>query len=256
MDVFPANSWFQHWQAKPQARVRLFCFPYAGGGASIFRTWAEHLPPEIAVCPVQLPGRESRLLEEAHPEISSLVDELAQALLPYLDLPYAFFGHSMGALIGFELTRYLCRKNYSPGPLHLFVSAHRAPQILDPDQPTHNLPEPAFIEELRRLKGTPEEIMADTELLHLVLPLLRADFALCETYHYVPERPLSCPITALGGLQDEEVPRNMLAAWKVQTRKAFKLRFFAGDHFFLHKERAALLHVLALDLLNDLQAAD
>lgn len=244
------NLWLQYWRPSRRARLRLFCFPYAGGGASIFRTWSELLPPEIEVYPVQLPGRESRLHETAFSELLSLISPLAQALLPYLDMPYAFFGHSMGSLISFELARYLRRERHHPGPIHVFVSGHRAPQLPDPDPPTHHLPEPEFIEELRRLRGTPEEVLQSAELLHLMLPLLRADFALCETYLYHPEKPLTCPITAFGGLQDDEVPRETLAAWREQTCNSFKLRFFVGDHFFLHKEQLSLLQALSLDLLG------
>ena len=144
-------------------------------------------------------------------------------------MPYAFFGHSMGSLISFELVRYLRREGHDPGPVRLFVSGHRAPQLPDPDPPTHHLAEPEFIEELRRLKGTPEEVLQNAELLRLMLPLLRADFALCETYIYRPEKPLTCPITAFGGLQDDEVPRETLAAWHEQTYNSFKLRFFVGE---------------------------
>src|SRR6266480_2306887 len=191
-----ASSWFQHWQRKPQARIRLFCFPYAGGGASLFRTWSEHLPEDIEVCPVQLPGREDRLLERPFSDLPSLVDALAPALLPYLDMPYAFFGHSMGSLISFELARYLRQMEYSHMPVHLFVSGHSAPQIPDPNPPSYHLPEPEFIEELRHLRGTSEELLQNAEFLQLLIPLLRADFALCETYKYIHDKPLPFAISA------------------------------------------------------------
>jgi medium-chain acyl-[acyl-carrier-protein] hydrolase len=243
------EPWIQYWQRRPKARVRLFCFPYAGGGASIFRNWSKHLPAEIEVCPVQLPGRESRLSDAPFSQIYPLVDSLAAALLPYLDVPYALFGHSMGSIISFEFARYLQRIEHQ-NPLHLFVSGHRAPQLPDPDPPMHHLPEPEFIEELRRLQGTPEEVLRNKELLRLLLPLLRADFSLCEMYLYQQEKPLSCPVTAFGGLQDEDVSRDSLALWREQTRGAFKLRFFMGGHFFLEKEQASLLSVLSQTLLS------
>ncbi|MFL5654926.1 MAG: thioesterase II family protein [Ktedonobacteraceae bacterium] len=243
------DPWIQFWQPKLQARLRLFCFPYAGGGASIFRTWSEILPPQIEVCPVQLPGRESRLLEAPFSHLFSLIEPLTQALLPYLDMPCAFFGHSMGALISFELVRYL-RRQHGLSPVHLLVSARRAPQLIAPDPPIHHLPEPQFVEELRRLKGTPEEVLQTTELLQLLIPFLRADFALCETYLYTPGEALTCPVSVFGGLQDEEVSRDMLTAWREQTRGSFKLRLFVGDHFFLHAARASLLQALLQDLFN------
>lgn len=247
------HLWFQHWQRKPQTLVRLFCFPYAGGGASIFHQWAENFPSEIEVCPVQLPGRENRLLEQPFTQFPPLVSCLAQVLRPYLDTPYAFFGHSMGALISFELARYLRREGQAGNLVHLFVSGHRAPQEPDQDPPTYHLPEPEFLEELRRLKGTPEEVLQNPELLHLLLPLLRADFSLCETYCYIYERPLSCPISAFGGLQDAEVPTATVPSWQKQTGGSFRLRFFAGDHFFLHREQAALIHAISLDLFKHLK---
>ncbi len=252
------TSWFQYWQRKPQARVRLFCFPYAGGGASIFRTWSEHLPPDIEVCPVQLPGRENRLLEIPFSTMPFLIDALGPALLPYLDMPYAFFGHSMGSLISFEVARYLRRIEYSHLPVSLFVSGHCAPQLPDADPPTYNLPEPAFVEALRSLKGTPEEILQNAEFLQLLLPLLRADFALCETYHYIHGTPLPIPISAFGGLQDPTVPHDGISAWHVQTSQPkktnnFRLRFFEGEHFFLHKQQVALLQALSEDLIDALE---
>ncbi|MCI0529785.1 MAG: thioesterase domain-containing protein, partial [Nitrospira sp.] len=179
--------------------------------------------------------------------LSPLVQVIAQALFPYLDKPFAFFGHSMGALVSFELTRHL-RRQYRLGPVHLFVSGHHAPQIPDPDPPVHTLPEPAFLEELSRLNGTPKEVLEHTELMHLMLPTLRADFAVCETYTYTTEPPLDCPISAYGGLQDLEVSRDSLEAWQVQTRTSFSLRMFPGDHFFLHTAQPLLLRVLSWEL--------
>ena len=243
------SPWLRSWQRQPHARIRLFCFPYAGGGASLFHTWPQCLPREIEVCPIQLPGREERLADTPFSTMPSLLEALAPLLQPYLeDMPYAFFGHSMGSLISFELARYFSRTQ-SFQPAHLFVSGHRAPQIPDPDPPTHNLPEPEFLEELRRLQGTPEEVLHNEELLHVLLPLLRADFALCETYSYTHEKPLTCPLSAFSGLQDADVSREDIQAWHEQTRGPFKMRFFRGDHFFLHKEQRNLLHALTLDLL-------
>jgi len=246
------EAWIPYWTQKPQARVRLFCFPYAGGGATIFRTWSENLPQEIEVCPIQLPGRESRLLEPAVSSWSTLIALLAEALEPLLDMPYAFFGHSMGTLISFELARHLRRTGNHAMPLRLFMSAHRAPQLPDPDPPTYHLPETEFIEELRRLQGTPEEILQHEEILRLLIPLLRADFCLCETYAYQQESPLACPITAFGSLQDAEVTRESVMAWKAQTSRAFKVRFFAGDHFFVNTAQHSLWQMLARDLIEDL----
>lgn len=242
------NAWVTCPKPNPKACLRLFCFPYAGGGAAIFRTWPDYLPPNIEVCPIQLPGRESRLRELPFTRIDLLVQALVPVLHPYLNIPFAFFGHSMGALVSFELTRQLCMRS-DRSPVHLLVSGHRAPQIPDLDLPLHQLPEFAFVKELRRLNGTPESVLQNPELMQLVLPILRADFALCETYVCSKER-IDCPITAFGGLQDSKVSYDALAAWREQTNSSFTLRMFPGDHFFLQSARLPLLQAVYQDLMQ------
>ncbi len=247
------NEWLASKDLSTRAHLRLFCFPYAGGGASIFRGWQASLPREVEVCPVQLPGRENRLGEPAYASLPALIDALLPALLPFLDRPYAFYGHSMGALISFELARALQKLSAYQGPAQLFLSGCRAPHLPDISRPTHELPEKEFIEELRRLSGTPEAVLENEELLHVLLPLLRADFTLCRTYKYLQGPLLTCPIIALGGLYDKDVSRESIAAWKKETSGPFTMRFFAGDHFYLIKEQAALLHVLSQYLLSQLR---
>ena len=234
-------------RSKPQPHLRLFCFSYAGGGASIFRYWSATLPAEVEVCPVQLPGRENRLREPPFTRLSPLVLALAHALNPYMDIPFAFFGYSMGALISFELARHL-RRNHNPGLLHLFVAAHRAPQLPQSHPALHPLPDPAFLDALRRLGGTPSSVYEHEELMKLMLPMLRADFATCETYIYSTEAPLDCPITAFGGEQDTHVSTEALSAWREQTQGLFTLSILPGDHFFLHSQQQLLLQTLSQDL--------
>lgn len=241
------SPWVSCPKADVSVRLRLFCFPYAGGAASIFHAWRDVLAPEIQVCPVQLPGRQHRLAEPPFTRLAPLVQELAQVLQPYLNVPFAFFGHSMGALLGFELARQLRREKLS-APLRLFVASCRAPQLRVPQQQLHLLSDAAFIEALRRLDGTPEELLRNAELMQLVLPTLRADFALCETYTYSDEAPLRCPISAFGGWQGREISRYELEAWRCQTSSAFNLQLFPGDHFFLHSARPLLLRAIAADL--------
>ncbi len=241
------NAWATCPKPNTQAHLRLFCFPYAGGGASMFSTWSDNLPAEIEVYAIQLPGRESRLMEPPFTRLSPLVQTLAYFLYPYLQKPFAFFGHSMGSLISFELARYL-RREQGLAPMHLFVSGHRAPQIPDPNPPIHQLPETAFIEKLRKLNGTPELVIRNTELMQHVLPVLLADFAICETYVYSPEKPLTCSISALGGLQDGEASHGDLLAWRAQTQSFFTLHMLPGNHFFLHSARASLLRAISLEL--------
>jgi medium-chain acyl-[acyl-carrier-protein] hydrolase len=243
------NPWLACYRANPQAKLRLFCFANAGGGASAFRSWAASLPAAVEVCPVQLPGRESRLSDPPFVALPPLVRALAQGLRPQLDKPFAFLGHSMGALVGFELARFL-RRYYQLEPLHFFVAGRPAPQLPRTKPPIHGLPDAEFRDELRRMNGTPAAVLDHDELMQLILPALRADFTLCETYQYAPEAALACPISAFGGLQDATVSRQDLEAWRDQTTGRFVLRMFPGDHFFLHAGRALFLEVLARDLQN------
>ncbi len=238
-----ATPWITCPRPNPQAQVRLFCFPYAGGGAWSFRSWANELPAAIEVCAVELPGHGARMQEQPLSNVEDLLRSLLPALVPYLDKPFALFGHSMGGLISFEVARWL-RRDYQLSPTHLFISGRRAPQIPSSDRPIHNLPEPQLLEKLRELNGTPDTILQNQELMQLVLPILRADFAVIETYTYHPEPPLSCPITVFGGLQDSTATPESLEAWREQTSQPFIRHMFLGDHFFLHPAQAQLLALL------------
>ncbi len=233
--------------ADPQVELRLFCFPFAGAGASVYRNWQDILPKSIEVCPVQLPGREERLLEVPFTRLAPLVAELGKVLEPYLDRPFAFFGHSMGASISFELTRHLRRIN-QPLPVHLFISGRRAPQVTVTESTTYHLPDPDFIEELRRLQGTPESVLQTPELMELLMPLLRADFELCETYDYHDEQPLDCPFSVFGGLDDADVSQDSLVAWKAQTNYPMQLQMFPGDHFFIFDARQKCSQLISQQL--------
>lgn len=241
------NPWLGYYKPNAEADIRLFCFPYAGGGASSFREWAGGLPSSVDVCPVQLPGRGGRMSEKPFTRLSPLVEALAHALNPYFEMPFAFFGHSMGAVIGFELARHLRRKRL-PEPEHLFVSGRCAPQTPDIGPFDFDLPEAEFIEELRRLNGTPKEVLEHPELMQLMLPLLRADFEAIQTYNYAAEAPLDCPITAFGGTRDKDISLADLEGWREQTRSSFTLKMFDGDHFFLHTTQTALLQTLSKHL--------
>jgi medium-chain acyl-[acyl-carrier-protein] hydrolase len=243
----PAERWLAYREANPRARLRMFCFPYAGGGASAYRGWGASLPQEIEVCPVQLPGREGRLREPPFTRAEEMITAIADALTPWLDLPFVFFGHSMGGMIGFDLTRELRRRGRTL-PLHLFVSGRRAPQLPARDEPIHDLPEPEFIERLRELDGTPEEVLQHAELMKLLIPLLRADFAVNETYEYAEEPPIDIGISAFGGLGDVDVSRDDVEAWSVQTRGRFRMRMMPGGHFFLHNQKDLILESVARDL--------
>jgi medium-chain acyl-[acyl-carrier-protein] hydrolase len=240
-------SWFSSPKPNPNAQLRLFCFPYAGGDAVIYRSWPEMLPANIEISAAQLPGRGRRMREAPYTALMPLVQATSDAILPLLDRPFAFFGHSMGAMIAFELARQL-RERSSLQPVHLFVSGRRAPQIARAPRVRYDAPEPEFVEELRNLEGTPPEVFDHPELMQLMLPLLRADFSVVHTYTYTPAPPLDCPITAIGGLEDEEANREHLEAWREHTNADFKVRMLQGNHFFLNTERALLLRVIAQEL--------
>lgn len=238
------DAWVKIFKPEPRARLRLFCFAYAGGSAQNFYSWPRELPATIELCAVQLPGRGGRMGEPPFTSMPTLVEAMLPALLPYFNKPFAFFGHSMGAMISFELARQL-RRETGREPLKLFVSGQRAPQLPRASAITYNLPEPEFLEELRRLNGTPREVLEHPELMSLLLSLLRADFELVQTYDYQPGAPLNCPISAFGGAQDVDIPRSELDAWREQTTAAFSLQMFPGDHFFLHSSQAMLLQRLS-----------
>ena len=247
------NPWLANSTLRQEAKLRLFCFPYSGAGASIFRSWLSNFPAEIEVCPVRLPGREERLTESPYSSLMTLVPILANALLPDLDRPFVFFGHSMGALLAFELSRYL-KNCMNLVPLHLFVSAHAAPHLPRSEDPIHNLPEEQFISKLREMNGTADAVFASLELRQILLPLLRADFSMCETYQFIPGEKLDCSISAFGGLQDAYIQRSDLEAWSSQTRGLFKLRMFPGDHFFITKNPFLLIEVISRELYPVIQS--
>lgn len=243
-EVSTRQNWLEFLHLRSQAEMRLFCFPYAGGGAQLFHDWPDALPATVEVCSIHLPGRGRRLLESPFTDMRPLIQAIGRALLPYLDKPFAFFGHSMGALISFEVIRHL-RKEGGVHPEYYFVSGHSAPQISGLHPPVNALPDSDFINKLKRLNGTPDELLSNPVLMKLILPTLRADFALCETYTYVGEPPLSCPIIAFGGLQDPVVRPDHLRAWREQSGGTFALRMLPGDHFFMHTSQPLLLQLIS-----------
>lgn len=243
------SAFLDHWLIKQckqgsQGSLRLFCFPYAGGSAQLFSDWSKDLPETVEVCSIELPGRGTRVSEPPFTQLLPLVEAIATAIHPLLiHQPFAFFGHSLGALISFELSRVLVSE-YGLCPSHLYVSGRAAPHLPKPN-PIHNLPEPLFLDQLRHLNGTPEEVLQNAELMQLFVPTLRADFALNDTYTYTEAHPLNCPITAFGGLQDPEYNYEQLEAWHIHTTDSFSLKMFPGGHFFIKTARHLVLQALA-----------
>lgn len=239
------DPWFVRLRHRPDAALRLFCFPYAGGGPSAFRLWADRLPDAVDLWAVQYPGRERRIGEPPCTHLHRLVASLHDALRPHLDRPFAFLGHSMGALVAYETTRALQTRT-DPSPQHLFVSGRRAPHCPPPpDAKTlHDLPDDALVEELRALGGMDPDVLANAELMTLLFPLLRADLRLVETYTHDDGPTLNCGISALGGLSDAFVRHEHLRAWSRYTDARFRCHLFPGDHFYLTRDVHAPVQVV------------
>lgn len=249
-----ATPWLMYRRPNPDARLRLFCFPYAGGGAFVYRDWDKYLPASVEVCPLQPPGRGMRLREAPFTDLDLLVQSVADALRPYLDGPFAFFGHSLGGLVSYRLAHYL-RERDGVEPAHLFISGRFAPHLARKSSGLSRLPEPQLVERVKEMGGTPAGVFEDRELLQLILPVMRADFQLCDDYQFRTEAsPLRCPITALGGFQDAGVTRRDLEAWRKHTSGRFKLYMLPGDHFFINTNRSTLLQLLSQELRRQLSA--
>lgn len=243
----PAHRWFPAAARHPEAVLRLFCFPYAGGGTSVYRNWQAAMPAGVAVVAARLPGRESRAAEAPIADIEEMIRAAAGAIEPLLDRPFAFFGHSLGAMISFELARALRRRSL-PMPSVLLVAAARAPQLRRGAPVDREPSDEEFLEDIRRLQGVPEEILQNGELLRYLLPALKADSRLGRLYVYRDEPPLDVPIRAYAGAEDARLPREVIEAWRRQTRSSFALRQFPGGHFFLHTAENELLRALKKDL--------
>lgn len=226
----------------PSPRLRLFCFPHAGGSATAYRQWSSALPADVEVWAAQLPGRTARMAEPPIRRLEALLSPMETAIRPLLDRPFELFGHSMGAVVAFELARRL-RRLEAPAPRRLFLSGRHAPQVPDPDPPIHALPHEAFLQHLRRMGGTPEAIFHEPELLAMFLPALRADLEAVETWTHRDEAPLDVPIVSAGGADDPRAWPAGLEGWRAHTTGEFALHRFAGGHFYLHEgpELLALL---------------
>ena len=232
---------------RTDAHTRVFCLPHAGAGASAYRTWSNELLPGLQLCAVQLPGRENRLGEPPIDSAAALVRELVSGLHPFLDRPFVVFGHSMGALLAFELACELRRAGL-PQPARLFLAAHKAPHLPFDQPPVHQLNPREFRAELRRLEGTPETVLANEELMQIAEPILRADFRLCETYVYEPVEPLDVPFSVFGGENDPKVSAAALEPWRAHTRVSMSVRALPGGHLFLQSARAQLVSAMLSDL--------
>ena len=254
-DMLRPGHWIVCPQPRPKARQRLFCFPHAGVGTSVFRGWAQELNADAEVCLLQLPGREGRLREQLPTAIRELTPAIAEAMSDLLDRPFAFYGHSLGATIAFETALQL-REMSLAQPFHLFVGASPAPQLPWEHPHLRTLSENEFLSEVqRRYGGLPREVISDAEMRALLLPILRADVAMIETYSDSANAPLSCDITAFGGRADSMVKPGALEAWREQTTGRFRMQMLDGDHLFLRSNRTKLMRSIANELQTTCEEA-
>jgi medium-chain acyl-[acyl-carrier-protein] hydrolase len=247
------SEWQMRWRPVPAPRLRLYCLPHAGGGAVSYRAWAQHLAADIEVVAIRLPGRESRHRETPYTRldgiVAGLIEEVSHDLVR---LPYAWFGHSLGALVAFETCREAQRLGL-PDPVRLLVSGRPAPHLIPRQPPVHAAPTARIMDRLREMKGTPPEFLEDPSAMAGVLPTLRADLAAAETYQYRPGPPLGCPISVFGGAQDPFATADELSLWRGHSAASCTMRTFPGGHFYLHESHHELLPVIDAELRSSLE---
>lgn len=245
-----ANKWFVCPQMNADAETRLFLFPYAGGGPGVFRKWAFELPGYVEAWVGHYPGRGSRHQEAPINRMTALAESLSAAMKPLLDRPFAFFGHSFGGLVAFELVRQLRRQNY-PQPQILFVSACGAPHLANPHSAIHGLTDDEFLKSLIQLNGIPPELSNRRDVMQLLLPMLRADFEAFETYAYpFGEARLDIPVVAFGAQSDARISRERIEGWRLQTNSSFKSHYFPGDHFFINSAKEPVIAFIAAEMMS------
>ncbi|APF18132.1 thioesterase II family protein [Caldithrix abyssi] len=249
------NKWLVIPTPRPAARIILLCFPFAGGSSHSFRGWAPILPPSVELRAVELPGHGTRLSEPLAEDIHELIEPIARGIASSLDKPFAIFGHSMGALLGFEVALYLQNK-LNKRAEHLFVSGHGAPGTPRHEPEIHHLPKPQFLAKIKEYNGTPKEALENKELMDLMFPILKADFKICETYAHKNSGLLNTPLTALGGIQDPSTPREDLEKWRSFTTQSFNIRLFPGDHFYLLQQKVNLLKAILTDISSHFNLAN
>jgi medium-chain acyl-[acyl-carrier-protein] hydrolase len=242
------NKWFKKLKASENCKMRLFCFPHAGGSAEAFKHWGKYLPEWIELYSTQLPGRGSRLEEPLTDKMDFIIDQLVNNIYHLLAKPFIFLGHSLGGSIAFELAKKLRKLNYGL-PFHLFIVGREGPRI-PPDSPKHNVSNKELIDYLRLQSGTHNDIFNNEDLLELLLPIVRCDLKLADTYfkYYKKEEPLPCPITVFWGTSEVELNEDKVGDWGEEANNNFDVVQFQGHHFFLHEQTSKIIEKLLDDI--------
>jgi medium-chain acyl-[acyl-carrier-protein] hydrolase len=230
-------------QSHSASRIRLICFPYAGGGSTAFADWRRLMTGPVELVGLTLPGREARFAEPLLDSVNAASQDIGESIAPLLDRPFVLFGHSLGALIAFETSRWLRRVGLKE-PSLLIVSGAAAPHLPIKRKNIHALPDDEFISELRRFNGTPAEILDNTDLMALILPAIRADFMAFESYKYAKELPLSCPLITFAGRSDPDATPEDLQEWRQHTTGTLGSFVFSGDHFFLKSQQSEVIRTV------------
>lgn len=241
--IVDGDAWVSHFHPARPGSPRLVCLPHAGGSASFYFPVSAALHPDIEVLAVQYPGRQNRRLEEPVRDIHTLADRVAAALRPWCTQPLAFFGHSMGAVVAYEVALRLQRAPGAAAPAVLFASGRRAPSAWR-EETVHQRDDDGMVRELRRLAGTESELLADEEVLRMIMPALRADYEAIETYAPRSQGQLDCPVTALIGDSDPRVTIDEARAWQGHTTGGFEMRTFSGGHFYLTAHQDEIIAML------------
>jgi medium-chain acyl-[acyl-carrier-protein] hydrolase len=232
--------------------IKLFCLPYAGGSAMVYNRWKLSINGMIQIRPVELTGRGKRFTEPYYDNLMQAVDDIYRLVKPELNGLYAFYGHSMGSLLVYELVRKINSLPH-PQPVHLFLSGGSPPHIRKSDKVYHKMPEEQFKEEIFKMGGTPREVFENKELLEIFIPLLRADYKILETYEFQPEHPVfDCGITLFNGKEDEEVTSDEIRQWQRYTKVQCPLHEYESGHFFIHDQMEDIVQIINDTLIQAL----
>lgn len=244
-----SSKWVVIRQPKPTAKLKLICFPYAGGDASVFSSWADKVHPAVEVLAIQAPGRSNRLSEPALRSIDQITESLCSELLPFLDRSYAVLGHSLGARIAYEFVHKTRLKGLRQ-PVYYIGSGSKAPHVPSREGIRYDLPDNEFIEAIKDLGGTPKAVIENKELMDLVLPTLKADFFLVDTYRAIQRLPLDIPASIFNGLKDYDLDEDFNAQWQTHFSEVLEFKTFDSGHFFINDMREEYLLALNNCLTN------